>query len=96
MSLLGSAESKEGSQTRVSLLVSVRNTHTPARSNIEALQLPILVDNSDEAYVIGKHIHIIGRRYRHSHFELRACQSQVEELMSDDVTNLSWKVKFPV
>lgn len=70
--LLGCAETDQTSQARVSLLVSVCNTHATPNCNIESSQFAIVVDNSNKTEIVGKHVDIVCRRYRNSNFELCA------------------------
>ena len=70
--LLGCAETDQTSQARVSLLVSMCNTHATSNHNIEPFQFATVADNSNKTEIVGKHVDIICRRYRNSNFELCA------------------------
>lgn len=72
--LLGCAETDQTSQARVSLLVSVCNTHATSNRNIEPFQFAIVADNSNKTEIVGEHINIVCRRYSNSNFELCAIQ----------------------
>ena len=56
------------------------DTHPTTCGHIEASQLATLVDNSDEADVVSKHIDIISWRDRNCNFKLKkGIQVLVEE-----------------
>ena len=57
--LLDSAESEDGASPRVGLLVTVRDTHASPSGNVEASEIALLIDNGDEAHVVGKDIDIV-------------------------------------
>ena len=64
------AETNNASNTRVSLLVSMRHTHATADADVEALQLAILADNGNETEIIGEHVDVVCGWYGNSDFEL--------------------------
>jgi hypothetical protein len=70
LALFWCTEAKETAKARVSLLVSVRNTHSTSNSNIKALELAVLTDNGDETNVIGKDVDVVGWWNRDCNFEL--------------------------
>jgi hypothetical protein len=49
----------------------VRDTHTTTRSNIEASQLAMLVDDSDKANIVREYIDVVCWWDSNSNFELR-------------------------
>ena len=55
----------------VCLLVTVCNTHATAYHHVEASQIAMLVDNSDEADVMRVDIDIVSWWYSNSNFELK-------------------------
>lgn len=70
LAFLDSTETKYVSESRISLLVAVSDTHTASSSHIEPFEVAILVDNSNKSNVVGENIDIIGGRNGNGDFEL--------------------------
>jgi hypothetical protein len=63
-------ETNNVADARVGLLASMSDTHAATDADVEAAQLSLLIDHSNETEVIGKNIDIIVGRYCDSDFEL--------------------------
>ena len=57
--LLNRAEPEYTTGSGVGLLVTVRNTHASTSGHVEASEIALLIDNGDEAHVVGKDIDIV-------------------------------------
>ena len=68
--LLDSAETEDAAQARVGLLVTVSYAHTATGRDVEASKVTVLVDDGDEADVVGEEIDIILRWDSDSNFIL--------------------------
>lgn len=72
LTLVDGAEPKNITQSRVSLLVSVSNTHTTTSSNVETSKFALLIDNSDKANIVREEIDVIMWRDGNCDFELES------------------------
>ena len=59
MSLSDSAEAQYASKTRICLLVAVSDTHATTCSDVEARELALVVDDGDEADIVGEDIDVV-------------------------------------
>lgn len=94
--LLDSAEPEDAAQARVGLLVTVRHAHTTTGRNIEASEVAVLVDDSDEADVVGEDVDIVRRRNSDRDFELLTHISDVGLNVNGKATHLPRQVELAV
>ena len=71
LTLVDGTETKNITQSWVSLLVSVGDTHTTTSGHIETDKFTLLVDDSDETDVVGEEINVIVWRDSNSNLELK-------------------------
>ena len=69
--LLWSTETKYATQSRVSLLITVCNTHTTASGDIKSFEVSIFTDNCNETNIIRKYVNVIGWGNSYRNFELQ-------------------------
>lgn len=70
MALLNGTESKHVTNSRIRLLVPVRNSHSTSSSYVEPCEFTSVIDNSDEPNVVCKQINVVVRRHCDSDFVL--------------------------
>ena len=76
LTLVNGTETKNVTQPRVSLFVSVGDTHTTTSGHVEADKFTFLVDDSDETNIVGEEINIIVWRDGNSNLELKRQKKQ--------------------
>ena len=65
------AEPENVANSRIRLLVPVGDTHTSSGGDVEAGKVTVLVNDGDEADVVGKHVNIVSGGNRDCNLELR-------------------------
>ena len=93
--LLHSAEADDRAGSGVRLLVSVRDTHATADRDVEASELAVLINDSNETKIVGKDIDVVVRRDGDGDLELCECQ-RVVDAQIDSMTNLAGEVELSV
>ena len=71
LTLVNGTETKNVTQPRVSLLVSVGDTHTATSGHVETDEFTLVVNDSDETDIVGEEINIIVWRDSNSDLELK-------------------------
>lgn len=70
LALLDGAKAKDISKARVSLLVTMGNTHTTSSGYIESFEITVLVNDSNESDIIGEEINVISWGHGNGDLEL--------------------------
>ena len=70
MALFYSAESKNATQSRISLLVRMCHPHTATCGDIETFEFTTFTKNRNEANIIREYVDVIRGRNSNSNFEL--------------------------
>ena len=94
--LLDSAETEDAAQARVGLLVTVSYAHTATGRDVEASKVTVLVDDGDEADVVGEDVDIVCRRNSDRDFELPTHVSDVRLENYGGTTHLPRQVELAV
>ena len=79
MALIYGAESKNTTQSRISLLVRVCHSHTATCGDIETFEFATFTNSRNEANIIREYVDVIRGRNSNSNFEL---ENEVENRMS--------------
>ena len=79
LTLVNGTETENVTQPRVSLLVSVGDTHTTAGGHVETDKFTLLVNDSDETDIVSEEINIIVWRDSNSNFELKRKEAGLRE-----------------
>lgn len=91
LTLFNGTESKDITQSGVSLLVPMCNTHTTTSGDIETRKFALLINDSDEADIVGKDINVVVRWYGNGDFEL---QKNMYSYLSENTARIQRRHTF--
>lgn len=79
LALLDGAKAEDISKTRISLLVTMSDTHAPSSGNIEPFEIAVLINDGNEPDIVSEEVNVISWRHGNGDLELQTMLFQSQD-----------------